>query len=165
MKVVAKQRNSRMCAVCGLDNEAGLRAPFYTMEDGSVVTVFQYRAEHQSYPGRVHGGLIAAMIDEMGLRGIWAKEGSETTYGVTLSLEVKFRKPVPYDTKLLGRGIVTSETGHFFTVHAVITDGKSVLAEGDVKYMKLTPEQIAAGANTHEEMCYLIEDGVREIEI
>ncbi|MCD8206114.1 MAG: PaaI family thioesterase [Clostridia bacterium] len=165
MKVVAKQRNSRMCAVCGLDNEAGLRAPFYTMEDGSVVTLFEYRPEHQSYPGRVHGGLISAMIDEMGLRGIWAKEGSESTYGVTLSLEVKFRKPVPYNVMLMGRGIVTSETAHFFTVHATISDGVNVLAEGNVKYMKFTPEQIAEGVEVHEEMCYLIEDGVKEIDI
>ena len=36
MKVTAKQRNSKMCVICGLDNSAGVRAPFYTMEDGSV---------------------------------------------------------------------------------------------------------------------------------
>ncbi len=29
--------------------------------------------------------------------------------------------------------------------------------------MKLTPQQIQAGVNEHEEMCYLIEDGVSEI--
>ena len=59
MKVVKKQNNSKMCVMCGLDNPAGVRAPFYTMEDGSVVTRFRYGEVHQSYPGRVHGGLIA----------------------------------------------------------------------------------------------------------
>ena len=48
MKVISKQRNSKMCIICGLDNEYGLRAPFYNMEDGSVMTKFQYREEHQS---------------------------------------------------------------------------------------------------------------------
>ena len=102
MKVIAKQRNSKMCAICGLDNVYGVRAPFYSMEDGSVATIFSYREEHQSYPGRVHGGMITAMLDEMGLRALWAKEGGEFTYGVTLSLETKYRKPVPYGVPLIG---------------------------------------------------------------
>ena len=81
MRVISKQRNSRMCIMCGLDNEYGVRAPFYNMEDGSVATLFSYRCQHQSYPGRVHGGLITAMIDEMGLRALWAKELSEEIQG------------------------------------------------------------------------------------
>lgn len=164
MKVVRKQRNSKMCIMCGLDNEYGVRAPFYSMEDGSVVTRFSYRAQHQSYPGRVHGGLITAMLDEMGLRALWAKEGGETTYGVTLSLETKYRLPVPYGEPLIGRGAVVRETGNFLTAECVIMDEAfRILANATVKYIKLTPQQIEAGVNEHEEMCYLIEDGVREI--
>ena len=32
LKVKAKQHNSRMCIMCGLDNEYGVKAPFYSME-------------------------------------------------------------------------------------------------------------------------------------
>ena len=95
MKVVSKQRNSRMCAICGLDNEYGVKAAFYNMEDRSVMTKFQYKNQHQSFPGRVHGGLITAMLDEMGLRALWAEEGNENTYGVTMDLNTKYRKPTP----------------------------------------------------------------------
>ena len=77
MKVLSRQRNSKMCIICGLDNEFGVRAAFYNMEDGSVMTKFQYHPNHQSYPGRVHGGLITAMLDELGLRGLWAYHGGE----------------------------------------------------------------------------------------
>ena len=42
---------------------------------------------------------------------------------------------------------------------------KKVLASATVKYIKLTPEQIQAGIDEHEEMCYLIEDGVEEIDL
>ena len=63
MKILSKQKNSRMCMICGLDNEYGVNAPFYNMEDGSVMTVFRYKEQHQSYPGRVHGGMITAMLD------------------------------------------------------------------------------------------------------
>ncbi len=164
MKVTAKQRNSKMCAVCGLDNAYGVRAPFYSMEDGSVVSLFSFREEHQSYPGRVHGGLITAMLDEMGLRALWAKEGGEFTYGVTLSLETKYRHPVPYGEPLVGRGAVVKESGTFLTAECAIMDGAfHVLANATIKYLKLTPQQIQAGVNEHEEMCYLIDDGVTEI--
>ena len=50
MKILSKQKNSRMCMICGLDNEYGVNAPFYNMEDGSVMTVFRYKEQHQSYP-------------------------------------------------------------------------------------------------------------------
>ncbi len=166
MKVISKQRNSRMCIMCGLDNEYGVRAPFYNMEDGSVVTLFSYRYQHQSYPGRVHGGLITAMIDELGLRALWAKELSEESFGVTFSIDTKYRKPVPYDCQLAGRGRIVRDTGRYFVTEACIMnmDG-DVLANGTVKYLKLDVDRISAGAETHEELCYLEEDGIREISL
>ena len=164
MNIISKQKNSRMCIICGLDNEYGVNAPFYNMEDGSVMSVFQYKKEHQSYPGRVHGGLITAMLDEMGLRSLWAKELSEETFGVTLSLDTKYRKPVPYETDLIGRGIVVKETSKFLVTDASIMDmdGK-ILASGMIKYIKMDTGEISEGVEIHEEMPYLIEDGRTEI--
>lgn len=150
--------------MCGLDNEYGVRAPFYNMEDGSVMTLFRYRKQHQSYPRRVHGGLITAMLDEMGLRALWAKELSEETFGVTFSLETKYRKPVPYDQDLIGKGIIVKNSSKFFVTEASIMDTKgNVLANGTVKYIRLDVNEIAENAEVHEEMCYLDEDGVTEI--
>ncbi len=162
MKVVGKQRNSKMCVICGMDNPYGVKAPFYNMEDGSVMTAFQFREEHQSYPQRVHGGLIAAMLDELGLRARWCV--SEDVWGVTTSLEVKYRKPVPYAVPLFGRGRVERESSRFLRVHTEIlrTDGE-VLADATVNYIKLEVAQIAAGVDAHEEMCYLLSDGVTEL--
>ena len=37
MKVTGKQRNSRMCFICGMDNPVGFHSQFYNMEDGSVL--------------------------------------------------------------------------------------------------------------------------------
>lgn len=164
MKVLSKQHNSKMCIICGLDNEYGLRAPFYNMEDGSVMTVFKYRAQHQSYPQRVHGGLIASMIDEMGLRSLWAEEGSEETFGVTFSLETKYRKPVPYDEELVGRGKIIRNSPRFFSTEATIMDKYgNELASGVTNYLKLDISKIAEGVQVHEAMCYLVSDGVKNI--
>jgi len=164
MRVLSKQKNSKMCIICGMDNPYSLKAQFYNMEDESVMALFTYREGHQSYPGRVHGGMITALLDEMGLRALWAKEGGEKTYGVTLSLETKYRKPVPYDTELIGKGVIVSETAKFVQADCLILDKKgTVLANAVVKYLKLDMDKIADGADEHEEMCYLIKDDVREI--
>ena len=164
MKVVSKQRNSKMCAICGMDNKYGVHAQFYNMEDGSVMTKFKYREEHQSYPGRVHGGLITAMLDEMGLRALWAKDGKEENFGVTMSLDTKYRKPVPYETELIGKGILIKENSKFFVVDSKILDLEgNVLANGIIKYIKLDTNKINENIDAHEEMCYLIEDDVKEI--
>ena len=137
---------------------------FYNMEDGSVMTKFKYRKEHQSYPGRVHGGLITAMLDEMGLRALWTKEGNDEQMGVTMSLDTKYRKPVPYDTELIGRGVVIKNNKKFLVVESEILDLEgNVLANGTIKYIKLDANKIKEGIEMHEEMCYLIEDDVKEI--
>ena len=165
MKVVSKQRNSRMCVICGLDNPAGVKAPFYNMEDESVMSCFEFSAHHQSYPGRVHGGMITAMLDEMGLRALWAKHGSEDDFGVTLSLASRFRKPVPYDETLIAKGEVIRESSKFVTVKSTIySKNGTLLADGEIKYLKLDPQEISAGAVVHEEMPYLINDDITEID-
>lgn len=163
MKVTGKQRNSRMCFICGMDNPVGFHSQFYNMEDGSVMTPIRFGENHQSFPGRVHGGLIATMLDELGLRALWSG-GDESQFGVTMSIETKYRKPVPYEEDLFGKGMVVRETKRFFEINTAIVDGEGkTLANAVVKYLKLDPQSIKQGINLHEEMCYLIEDDVTEL--
>ena len=56
-KIIRKQNNSTRCFICGLDNDKGLRAEFYELEDGTLAATAVAHALHQSYPGRVHGGV------------------------------------------------------------------------------------------------------------
>ena len=161
MKVIKRQRNSKNCIICGLDNELGVQAPFYEMEDGSVWTLFRFKANHQSYPGRVHGGVITAMLDELAGRVYWIE--NPNGYAVTTSLETKFRKPVPYDTDLKGIGTITKDTSRAYEATATIysMDGEA-LASATMKYLKLPANQIS-DCNVDEEMCYDINDGITEI--
>src|SRR5699024_1639109 len=64
LKVLKKQNNSAMCVVCGLKNDLSLRTRFYAVEGDLMVGVVAGRDEHQSYPNRMHGGLITALLDE-----------------------------------------------------------------------------------------------------
>ena len=164
MKVIKKQTNSKSCIICGMQNPAGVKAPFYEMEDGSVVTLFSYSSEHQSYPGRVHGGMITCMLDELIGRVIWITDPE--VLAVTLDINVKFRKPVPYDTKLIGIGTIVKSGSRAYTGHAVIKDekGGTVLAEGTATYYKM-PAKMITNADMHEELDMYIPDDVKEINL
>ena len=162
MKIVEKQRNSRMCIICGMDNPYGIQAPFYSMEDGSVASIFSFKKEHQSYPGRVHGGMITAMLDELGLRALWV--ASPEIMGVTMSIESRYRKPVPYEVQLKGTARILTNSSRFLKSEAFLTDmDGNVLADAVLKYLKLDISQIQAGVTYHEEMCYYLPDGLAEL--
>ena len=166
IKVRQVQRNSRMCIICGLDNEIGTRAKFYSMEDGSCMTRLRFSKLHQSYPGRVHGGMITAALDELGLRALWAAypDKARNEFGVTLTLTTKYRMPVPYEQEIYGRGEIIKNSQMFLVTKASLFDEEgNVYAEGEQKYIKLSPEKISEGVDEHEEMPYLIEDGVTKI--
>ena len=50
------------CFICGEGNAAGLQTQFY-IEDGRVKTRVQPRTHHCGYPGVIHGGIVAALLD------------------------------------------------------------------------------------------------------
>lgn len=163
MKVVKKQCNSKHCIICGLENPSSVKAPFYEMEDNSVVSLFSFNSQHQSYPGRVHGGMITSMLDELIGRVIWCYEPE--ALAVTMEINVKFRKPVPYDVPLIGVATLEKNTRRAYTAQAYIKDADgNVLAQGTATYMKLTAGQIT-DADMHEELDVFIPDDVTEINI
>lgn len=162
MKVVSKQNNSHMCLICGMNNELGVKAQFYNMEDGSVGGLFSFRTEHQSYPGRVHGGMLATMIDELAGRVLWTDRPDQIA--VTMDISVKYRKPVPYGVPLKGRGVYAKKLSRAYAAKCWILDGdNNVLAEGEAKYLIMPTEKIT-DASIDEELDIYIADDVKEID-
>lgn len=161
MKIIKKQTNSKMCIVCGMENEASLKAPFYEMEDHTVVSVFKYKEFHQSYPERVHGGMITALLDEIIGRAIWIDEPK--IWGVTIDINVKFRKPVPYNVDLRAIGKITRNTSRIFEGIGLLKDqNDNILAEAKATYYKLPLDKIAL-ENIHDDINLIVEDGLTEI--
>ncbi len=101
-----KQPNSRMCFVCGLQNPAGLKLAFYEdPEAGQVRAEFVVPDEYQGYPGVVHGGIIAAVLDEVSGRAVLIR-GSEEDLMATLKITIRYRRPTPTGTLLTAVGWV-----------------------------------------------------------
>jgi uncharacterized protein (TIGR00369 family) len=143
-KVIAAQNVSRMCLVCGVDNKSSLKARFYELESGELLGVFDPLQEHQSYPGRLHGGISSAMLDETIGRAINISDPQ--AWGVTVELTVRFRKPVPVGEEVRAIGRITRDSRRIFegSGEIVLADG-TVAVEAAGKYMKLPIDAIADG--------------------
>lgn len=141
-KVVRKQNNSRRCFVCGVSNNAGLQTAFYELEDGTLAATAVARSFHQSYPGRVHGGVSTALLDETIGRAINITEPD--TWGVTVEITVRYKKPVPYDVPLLVTGRITENKSRLFSGEGrlILPDGTTAVT-ATAKYMKLKLSDIA----------------------
>ena len=137
-----KQQNSRMCLVCGLKNPFGLRTAFYELADGSLVGLFTPCTEHQSYPGRLHGGMTSALLDETIGRAIRTRF-EEEVWGVTVELTVKFRRPIPLDQQLRVTGRITGESSRIFEGDGeILLPNGEVAATGHGKYIKMPVDRI-----------------------
>lgn len=143
-RVVSAQNVSRMCLVCGVENDFGLGARFLELEDGRLMGIFQPREEHQSYPGRLHGGVSSAILDETIGRAVNLTDA--TAWGVTIELTVKYRRPVPLDRPIKAIATITKDSGRVFEGNGtIVLDDGSVAVEATGRYLKLPIERIADG--------------------
>ena len=164
--VTKKQNNSRMCFVCGLENNFGLHASFYETDSNELVAIVTPSEQHQSYPGRMHGGLAATILDETIGRAI-ANGKEDQVWGVTLELTTKYRKPIPLGVELRIVGRVSRDDHRFFegTGEILLPDG-SVAVSAAGKYMKVPIDMITNAAMDAEDWFFIGNpDDPREIEI
>jgi acyl-coenzyme A thioesterase PaaI-like protein len=89
----SKQPNSKNCFVCGVANHHGLQLAFYNDESGTVYAEVTVPDQFQGYPGTVHGGIVAAMLDEVATRA--AMVSDPNNFKVTARMTLRYRKKVP----------------------------------------------------------------------
>jgi uncharacterized protein (TIGR00369 family) len=104
------------CFACGLRNEQGLQLTFRA-EGDEIVAEFMPDAHYQGFPGVLHGGILATLLDETlsrtaSIAGRWMMTGR---------LEVRYRRPAPLGPRLR------------VTARAVSSRSRMVHAEGEVR--------------------------------
>ena len=140
-KVTGVQKVSANCLVCGTDNHFGLRVKFLELSNRDLCAIFRGICEHQSYPGRMHGGMISAILDETIGRAVMMSDPD--IWGVTVELSVRFLKPVPLNEKLLCVGRITNENKRIFEgTGEVYLENGTVAAAARAKYMKIPLEKL-----------------------
>lgn len=141
-----KQPNSRSCFVCGVSNPVGLKLKFYNRAAGEVIAEYTIPPEYQGYPGVAHGGIVAALLDEMCMRSHMSDD--PPLYLVTARLDVRYRKNVPVGVPLRLEGVANRSKTRAATASGFIfaLDG-SVLAEADA-LMVAAPSELLDSFDT-----------------
>ena len=107
---MGKQPNSMHCFICGIENPIGLKLKIYDNKDGSVETTYTAPDHFQGYPGMLHGGIVAAILDEISGRALMGNPSSPR-FMFTGKLEVKYRKNVPIGVPLRIEGKAVKSKG------------------------------------------------------
>ena len=125
------QPNSKMCFICGLENPVGLKLRIFEVEPGVVETTYTAPDHFQSYPGMLHGGIIATIIDEVSGRALMGP-ADNPRFMFTAKIEVVYRKNVPTGKLLKIVGKTLEDRGHGAKAWAGIYDAETdeLLAEG-----------------------------------
>ena len=140
-----KQPNSDYCFVCGRKNPRGLYVAFYDNGRNEVHATHTIPDDYQGYPGVVHGGIVAALLDAVVARV--AMIGDPHHFMMSVKLEVKYRHPVPTKTELTAVGRIVRLRGRLGKAVGEIRlpDG-TVAAEAEMTLADV-PAALLASAN------------------
>lgn len=120
------------CFACGKDNPASLKMKF-ELDDDKCVSYFTPQKQHQSYNGRMHGGLVAVLLDEITGNYLFCKEGKPA---YTAKIEIRYRKPLAIGEEVICIGRELKRKGRLVEMHGeIIKKDGTVLAESISKMM------------------------------
>jgi uncharacterized protein (TIGR00369 family) len=139
----------RLNALCELSNMVGLQIRFYSIEANQVVADYVVNENYQGYPGVVHGGIVAAMLDEAAGRSLMqnGSDDGEPRFMYTARLDIRYRQNVPVGQPLHIVGKAGKVKGRTATAQAQIQNSNGVvLAEAEALLVNL-PESVIASAD------------------
>lgn len=100
------------CFGCGPGHPSGLHVRCFKTDDG-VVSPIVVALQYAGPPGIAHGGIVAAYLDEV-LAGAVVRATGRVA--VTGELSVRYVKPVPVETPLVGRARLVADHGRYVDV-------------------------------------------------
>jgi acyl-coenzyme A thioesterase PaaI-like protein len=138
-----KQPNSRHCFACGLANPIGLKLKFYETAPGEVTVDHIVSDDYQGYPGVVHGGVVAAMLDEVA--GRTQMGGDPPRFMFTARLNIRYRQNVPtgQPLRMIGRAGKVKKRTATASAQLFGPDG-SLLAEAEALLVNVPDDVVGA---------------------
>ncbi len=125
------------CLVCGQANTLGIRLRFHRLRDldGRPVGVRSETAvpaHLQGFDGLLHGGVIAALLDDAMWWAVYARHGVIT---VTADMQLRFRRPIPITMQLRLEGIAAERRRIYAAAGRILDPEGQVLAEASARFV------------------------------
>jgi uncharacterized protein (TIGR00369 family) len=121
------------CFGCAPDHPIGFRLAF-AREGDAVVTRFTPSARYQGPPGIMHGGLVAALADEI---GAWAVIALASKFGFTAEMSGRLKKPVRIGVEVVGRGRIAQPGRRVVGVEVELEQGGERVYTGSLRFVLL----------------------------
>ncbi len=138
-----KQPNSRFCFVCGLENPYGLGLHFYETAPGEVTVETIVPPHFQGYPGVVHGGIVASLVDEVLGRAHMGTDPEKARFLYTAKLTVEYHQNVPVGEpiRIVGHAGVSKRRAARSTAEITNMDGE-VLVKAEALLVNVPKEKL-----------------------
>lgn len=121
--------NEGMCFGCGKHNPIGLKLNF-TRDGDTLRAEFIPNKVHQGWPGVVHGGILACLLDEAMSNAAYA----EGVVCLTASMQIRLRQPVKVEVPLVITALITKKNRKLIETKArVCLEDGTVVAESTAK--------------------------------
>ena len=115
------------CYACGLSNPIGLHLDdFHRRSSSEIGATFDPRPEHRGTVGSLHGGVIAAALDEI---CAWTAVLLADTMAVTATLDLRFRRPGETAGRYDLTGVLGESSGRRLRISGVLSRNDTVVAE------------------------------------
>jgi uncharacterized protein (TIGR00369 family) len=116
------------CFACGPHHPDGLQLRFTGDGTQGARATIVLDPKYQGYRGVAHGGIVMMLLDE----AMAHATGMVGEKGVTASISVRFRKPVPLGVELTLHGRVTQTRARMLQLEGTLTDADgTVLATSE----------------------------------
>jgi uncharacterized protein (TIGR00369 family) len=127
------------CFACGDKNPIGMRLHI-ELGEGTATTTWTPGEDYVGWEDKVHGGLLATMLDEV---MAWAPS-SYDSWAVTAEMNIRFRSPANPGETLTARGWVDQRRRRIYHVRGEVRgqDGRLV-ADAQGRFLGASPTQKA----------------------
>ena len=124
--------DDRFCFICGEKNPIGLHIPFQ-LKGGRVHAEFVPSKVLQGYKNIIHGGILAAILDEAMVKSAIL----QNIPAVTAEITIRFKNPLHIEEKILIEGHVDVIRRKIIEASSLIkkTDN-TIIAEANAKLIK-----------------------------
>jgi uncharacterized protein (TIGR00369 family) len=107
----------------------------FTHDGGEVSATFAPADWHQGWQGVVHGGILAALLDEAMAYTLFFEGQS----GVTARMELRYRQSVRAGEAITVEARITAQTSRIADISGAIRRNGEIVVEGAGRFMKLGP--------------------------
>ena len=118
------------CIACRGTSVGGLGLQFQDLGEGTVEARFACDARYQGYPGRLHGGIIATLLDAAMTHCLFARR----VRGYTARIEVRYELPLMIEALWAVRATLIRSRGPLYYLTAELWQQDTCRARAEATF-------------------------------